>query len=401
MNIKYQVGKDDELKCSKEEQENNKENEVLEEEKGKKEQAKLEEIKELGNTNMNCVDQSIQILPIIGQIEGHVVLPPQTKATKYEHIIPQLISMEQNDKVKGVLIVLNTVGGDVEAGLAISEMIYSLSKPTVSIVIGGGHSIGVPLATSADYSFITPSATMIVHPVRMNGFVIGVAQTFHYFKKMQERINNFIVRTSKIDKEELERMMLKPDELLNDMGTMLIGEQAVECGLIDKVGGLKDALDKLNELIKEMKITDIDKMQDIKLLLNYCKRMSSLVISSYNKEKYDNKRLEIIINEMLIEAQALGINGVLKTNNFEISSGETANIYEIIFETIMKFRETNFILYIQVNNLYTEIKYLFDSKHKNFKKEIEKLQLEKLLKIEQIVDEDGTTIKLKILRGEN
>ena len=192
MNIKYQVGKDDELKCSKEEQENNKENEVLEEEKEKKEQAKLEEIKELGNTNMNCVDQSIQILPIIGQIEGHVVLPPQTKATKYEHIIPQLISMEQNDKVKGVLIVLNTVGGDVEAGLAISEMIYSLSKPTVSIVIGGGHSIGVPLATSADYSFITPSATMIVHPVRMNGFVIGVAQTFHYFKKMQERINNFI-----------------------------------------------------------------------------------------------------------------------------------------------------------------------------------------------------------------
>lgn len=157
----------------------------------------------------------------------------------------------------------------------------------------------------------------------------------------------------------------------------------------------------INELIKEMKITDIDKMQDIKLLLNYCKRMSSLVISSYNKEKYDNKRLEIIINEMLIEAQALGINGVLKTNNFEISSGETANIYEIIFETIMKFRETNFILYIQVNNSYTEIKYLFDGKYKNFKKEIEKLQLEKLLKIEQIIDEDGTTIKLKILRGEN
>ena len=157
----------------------------------------------------------------------------------------------------------------------------------------------------------------------------------------------------------------------------------------------------INELIEEMKITDIDKMQDIKLLLNYCKRMSSLVISSYNKEKYDNKRLEIIINEMLIEAQALGINGVLKTNNFEISSGETANIYEIIFETIMKFKETNFILYIQVNNSYTEIKYLFDGKHKNFKKEIEKLQLEKLLKIEQIIDEDGTTIKLKILRGEN
>ena len=155
----------------------------------------------------------------------------------------------------------------------------------------------------------------------------------------------------------------------------------------------------INELIKEMKITDIDKMKNIKLLLNYCKRMSNLVISSYNKEKYDNKRLEVIINEMLIEAQSLGINGVLKTNNFEISSGETANIYEIIFETIMKFRTTNFILYIQVNNSYTEIKYLFDGKHKNFKKEIEKLQLERILEIEQIVDEDGTTIKLKILRG--
>ena len=152
----------------------------------------------------------------------------------------------------------------------------------------------------------------------------------------------------------------------------------------------------INELIKEMKITDIDKMQNIKLLLNYCKRMSSLVISSYNKEKYDNKRLEIIINEMLIEAQAIGINGVLKTNIFEISSGETANIYEIIFETIMKFRETNFILYIQVNNSYTEIKYLFDSKHKNFKKEIEELQLEKLSKIEQIVDENGTITPSKI-----
>ncbi|MDU6296677.1 ATP-dependent Clp protease proteolytic subunit [Clostridium celatum] len=215
----------------------------------KREDAKLKEIKELGTLNSSGDDQSIQILPIIGQIEGHVVSPPQTKSTKYEHIIPQLISMQQNDKVKGILIVLNTVGGDVEAGLAIAEMINSISKPTVSIVIGGGHSIGVPLATSADFSFITPSATMIVHPVRMNGFVIGVAQTFHYFKKMQERINNFVVRTSKIDKDELERMMLRSDELLNDMGTMLIGEQAVECGLINQVGGIKDALDKLDELI--------------------------------------------------------------------------------------------------------------------------------------------------------
>ena len=237
-----------ELKCGNINEEEK--TEGNEDEKLKKEQAKVSEIKELGTNNMSGPDQSIQILPIIGQIEGHVVLPPQTKATKYEHIIPQLISMEQNEKVKGILIVLNTVGGDVEAGLAIAEMICSLSKPTVSIVIGGGHSIGVPLATSADDSFITPSATMIVHPVRMNGFVIGVAQTFHYFKKMQERINNFIVRTSKIDKDELERMMLKSDELLNDMGTILIGEQAVECGLIDSVGGIKDALDKLDELIR-------------------------------------------------------------------------------------------------------------------------------------------------------
>ena len=148
------------------------------------------------------------------------------------------------------MIVLNTVGGDVEAGLAIAEMIRSLSKPTVSIVIGGGHSIGVPLATSADYSFITPSATMIVHPVRMNGFVIGVAQTFHYFQKMQERIDNFIVKTSKINKDELKKMMLKSDELLNDMGTILIGEQAVNCGLIDEVGGIKEALDKLKSEIE-------------------------------------------------------------------------------------------------------------------------------------------------------
>ena len=210
-----------------------------------------ESIKEFGNTNSINNDQRIQILPIIGQVEGHMVLPPQTKSTKYEHVIPQLISMEQNDKVKGVLIVLNTVGGDVEAGLAISEMISSLSKPTVSIVIGGGHSIGVPLATSSDYSFITPSATMIIHPIRMNGFVIGVAQTFNYFKKMQERIDNFIIRTSRIDGNELKKMMLKSDELLNDMGTILIGKQAVECGLIDEVGGISDAICKLNELIEK------------------------------------------------------------------------------------------------------------------------------------------------------
>lgn len=212
---------------------------------------KREEIKEFGTANESSEDESIQILSIIGQIEGHQVLPAQTKATKYEHVIPQLISMERNERVKGILIVLNTVGGDVEAGLAIAEMINSLSKPTVSIVIGGGHSIGVPLATSSSYSFITPSATMIVHPIRMNGFVIGVAQTFNYFQKMQERIDNFIVRTSKINKDELKRMMLKSDELLNDMGTILIGSQAVEYGLIDEEGGITDAINKLNQLIEQ------------------------------------------------------------------------------------------------------------------------------------------------------
>jgi Protease subunit of ATP-dependent Clp proteases len=212
---------------------------------------KIQNVKELGNTNLADPNKKIQVLSIIGQIEGHSVLPPQTKATKYEHVIPQLIDIEQNDEVKGILIVLNTVGGDVEAGLAISEMIRSMSKPTVSIVIGGGHSIGVPLATSAKYSFITPSATMIVHPVRMNGFVIGVSQTFEYFKKMQERVNEFIVRTSNIKMDTLEKFMLQTDELLNDVGTMLIGKQAVECGLIDEVGGIHEALNKLNEFIKE------------------------------------------------------------------------------------------------------------------------------------------------------
>ena len=218
-------------------------------------------------------------------------------------------------------------------------------------------------------------------------------------EKDYSKINEYEEKLKSIQQEliEQETILQKQRKIATEIYETKLKSEIIE--LLDEK--IEQKRNLINELIKEMKITDIDKMQDIKLLLNYCKRMSSLVISSYNKEKYDNKRLEIIINEMLIEAQALGINGVLKTNNFEISSGETANIYEIIFETIMKFRETNFILYIQVNNSYTEIKYLFDGKYKNFKKEIEKLQLEKLLKIEQIIDEDGTTIKLKILRGEN
>ncbi|ADK14392.1 ClpP family protease [Clostridium ljungdahlii] len=210
---------------------------------------KLENIKELGSVNVAEGRDNIQILPIIGQIEGHVNLSSETKTTKYEHVIPNLIAIENDKRVEGLLVVLNTVGGDVEAGLAIAEMIRSLSKPTVSLVIGGGHSIGVPLATASDYSFISPSATMIIHPIRMSGMVIGVPQTFEYFNKMQERINEFIVRTSKITGEKLTELMLQTDELLNDMGTILIGKQAVEQGLIDEVGGISQAINKLNEMM--------------------------------------------------------------------------------------------------------------------------------------------------------
>ena len=228
-----------------------KKEDIKETEDTKEKNDKMKSVKEIGNTVMSVPNERIQVLSIIGQIEGHMVSPPQTKTTKYEHLIPQLINIEQNENVKGILIVLNTVGGDVEAGLAIAEMINSISKPTVSIVIGGGHSIGVPLATSSNYSFITPSATMIVHPVRMNGFVIGINQTFEYFRKMQERIDDFIVRTSHIDHETLHNYMMQTDELLNDVGTMLIGKEAVKCGIIDEVGGISSALEKLNSLIAE------------------------------------------------------------------------------------------------------------------------------------------------------
>lgn len=230
--------------------ENNlKSEDITKNEEESKSNEETQNIKELGVLNVASGDDSIQILPIIGQIEGHSMGSPQTKATKYEHVIPQLVAMERDKKVEGILVILNTVGGDVEAGLAIAEMINSLSKPTVSLVIGGGHSIGVPLATSSSYSFISPSATMIVHPIRMNGLVIGVPQTFDYFRKMQERIVEFITRTSKISAEKLREMMAETDELLNDMGTILIGKQAVECGIIDEVGGISQALNKLNELI--------------------------------------------------------------------------------------------------------------------------------------------------------
>ncbi len=193
----------------------------------------------------------IQALSIIGQIEGHYILPEQNKTTKYEHILPLLVAAEQDDETKGLLVLINTVGGDVEAGLAIAEMIAGMSKPTVSLVLGGGHSIGVPLAVAADRSFIVPSATMTLHPVRTNGLVIGVAQTFRFFDQMQERILNFIATHSHADKTRLEVMVHHTGQLVSDIGTVLDGKQAVEVGLMDQVGSLSDALSCLYEMIKD------------------------------------------------------------------------------------------------------------------------------------------------------
>jgi len=193
----------------------------------------------------------IHCLTIVGQIEGHVMLPPQNKTTKYEHVIPQLVAINQNDKIKGLLVVLNTVGGDVEAGLAISEMLCSLGKPVVSIVLGGGHSIGVPLAVASNYSFISPSSTMTLHPIRMNGTVIGVQQTFEYFDKMQDLIIEFVTRKSRITRERLKELILDTANIAKDVGTVIIGEQAVKEGIINEVGGLERAMQKLKELINE------------------------------------------------------------------------------------------------------------------------------------------------------
>ena len=210
---------------------------------------KLENLKEIGSTAIPDFVSDIFTLSIIGQIEGHMVLSPQSKTTKYEHLIPQLVNIEENPNIKGLLVVLNTIGGDVEAGLAIAEMINSITKPTVSLVIGGGHSIGVPLAVSTKYSFISPTASMIIHPIRMNGLIVGVPQTFEYFSKMQDRIISFIIRNSEVPENKLRELMLQTNNLLNDMGTILIGKQAVDIGLIDDIGGISQALKKLREMI--------------------------------------------------------------------------------------------------------------------------------------------------------
>ena len=193
---------------------------------------------------------NIHCLTVIGQVEGHYILPPQNKTTKYEHIIPALVAIEEDRTIEGLLIVLNTVGGDVEAGLAISELIAGMSKPTVSIVVGGGHSIGVPLAVSADVSFIVPSATMTIHPVRMNGMVLGVPQTMSYFEKMQDRITRFVTANSKMTSRRFKELMMEKDELVMDVGTVLNGELAVKEGLIDRLGGLSDAVECLYDLIE-------------------------------------------------------------------------------------------------------------------------------------------------------
>lgn len=216
-----------------------------------KQNSEIQQIKELGTTNLPQEESNIHCLSIIGQVEGHILLPPHNKTTKYEHVIPQLVAIEESKQIEGLLLVLNTVGGDVEAGLAISEMIASLSKPSVSIVLGGGHSIGVPMAVSADYCFIASSATMTIHPIRLNGMVIGVPQTYEYFNKMQERVVKFVCSHSNVTKEKFKELMLKTGELANDVGVVLFGEEAVQTGLIDAVGGLSDAIAKLNELIEE------------------------------------------------------------------------------------------------------------------------------------------------------
>ena len=193
----------------------------------------------------------IHCLTIIGQIEGHYILPSQNKTTKYEHVIPQLVAIEESAEIEGLLIILNTVGGDVEAGLAIAELLSTMKTPTASLVLGVSHSIGVPLAVSCQKSFIVPSATMTVHPVRMNGLVLGVPQTLSYFEKMQDRIVNFVESNSKISAQDFRALMMKTGELVMDVGTVLDGEGAVECGLVDELGGLSDALSYLNDTIEK------------------------------------------------------------------------------------------------------------------------------------------------------
>lgn len=212
-----------------------------------------QQIVDFGSSLIQTEKGTIYVLTIVGQIEGHQLLPPTTKSTKYEHVLPLLAMVEESTQVDGLLILLNNGGGDVEAGLAISELIASMSKPTVSLVLGGSHSIGVPLAVSAKQSFIAPSAAMTIHPVRLNGLVIGVPQTFYYFERIQERIIQFVTANSAIKREDFTKLMLQTGELAADVGSVIYGEEAVKLGLIDRIGGLSDALACLHEMIEKMK----------------------------------------------------------------------------------------------------------------------------------------------------
>ncbi len=210
---------------------------------------KNEEIMQFGQIELESEEDRISMLTIIGEIEGHECLPASTKTTKYEHVLPKLAEVEENKQIDGLLLLLNTVGGDVESGLAIAEMVASIRKPTVSLVLGGSHSIGVPLAVSTDFSFIVPSGTMVIHPVRMNGTIIGAQPTYDYFKQMQDRILRFVAAHSKAEEKRLEALMMNTGILNRDLGTILVGEQAVEEGLIDEVGGIHEAFQKLHNLI--------------------------------------------------------------------------------------------------------------------------------------------------------
>lgn len=213
----------------------------------------LQPIVDLGSSLIQSKRGTIYVLTIVGQIEGHQILPSTNKTTKYEHVMPLLATVEESDQIDGLLVLLNTVGGDIEAGLAIAELISSMTKPTVSLVLGGGHSIGVPLAVSAKESFIAPSAAMTIHPVRLNGLVIGVPQTFYYFERIQERITQFVIANSGVKRETFTKLMLQTGELAADVGSVIYGEEAVQLGLIDRIGGLGDALACLHHQIQAQK----------------------------------------------------------------------------------------------------------------------------------------------------
>ena len=216
-------------------------------------QQTIQNIVDLGSSLIQTERGTLYVLTIVGQIEGHQLLPPTSKSTKYEHVLPLLAMIEGSDQIDGLLILLNNGGGDVEAGLAISEVIASMAKPTVSLVLGGSHSIGVPLAVSARTSFIAPSAAMTIHPVRLNGLVIGVSQTFYYFERIQERIIRFVTDNSSIQREDFTALMLKTGELAADVGSVIYGQEAVDLGLIDRIGGLSDAMECLYQLVEEKK----------------------------------------------------------------------------------------------------------------------------------------------------